>query len=231
MATELATAYLSLVPSFAGGKAAIAKELSGAEGAAAASGASTGKKFAGGMKSGLVGVGLVAAAGTGVLKLGGDFQSAYKMIRSGTGETGKDLDGLKTDFKELLAVRPNSMEEVATAITAVRKTSGLTGKPLQDLSKQYLQLTGATGTDLQGNIKSTGQLFTNYSVATGKQADKLDLLYRASQKGELSVQEIAAAMTKAGPVARQLGLDFDDTAGLVSMLSKAGSTSARSCRP
>ncbi len=221
-ATELATAYLSLVPSFKGGKAAIAKELSGAESAAAASGASTGKKFAGGMKSGLVGLGVLAAAGTGALKVGGDFQAAYKLIRSGTGETGKDLDGLKTDFKELLAVRPNSMEEVATAITSVRKASGLTGKPLQDLSKQYLQLSGATGTDLQSNVKTTGQLFTNYSIATGKQADKLDLLYRASQRGELSVQEIAAAMTKAGPVARQLGLDFDDTAGLVTMLSKAG---------
>lgn len=121
-ATELATAYINLVPSFKGGKAAIAKELSGAEAAAGASGKQTGAKFASGMKGGLALAGGFAAAGAGMLKLGSDFQGAYKTIRVGTGATGKDLRGLKSDFKQLLAVRPDSMEKVSSAITGVSKS-------------------------------------------------------------------------------------------------------------
>lgn len=69
MAVELATAYVSLVPSFKGGAAAIASEL---DPAAEAAGASSGKKSAGGFKNAFSG-GLKAAGGAAAIFGGLNF--------------------------------------------------------------------------------------------------------------------------------------------------------------
>lgn len=221
MSTELATAYISLVPSFKGGQAAILKELGPAEVAASKSGASAGKGFVSSMK-GKLGLAGGIGAGIGILKLGSDFASAYKTIRVGTGATGKSLKGLEGDMKAVLAQRPDNMRDVATAITGVAQATGITGKPLQELTKTYLRLSSLTGTDLASNLKATRPLFTSFGVAAEGQTSRLDLLYRASRQSGVSVADLASAMTSAGPAARSLGLNFDKTAALVSTFTKAG---------
>jgi hypothetical protein len=48
----------------------------------------------------------LAAATTGILKLGTDFDEAFDKIRVGTGATGAALDDLKDDFKAVYSAVP-----------------------------------------------------------------------------------------------------------------------------
>lgn len=178
-----------------------------------------------GSASTMVGVGLaasVAVAGIALLKLGQNFHEAYKQIRVGTGETGEALKGLEESFKNVFAKTPASMKDVGTAITDLSVKLGLSGPELEAMSLQFIKLSRLTGTDLKGNIEAVTMVFKNFNVAATDQKSKLDLLYRASQKSGVSVEQLAGQMTSSGVVLRELGFDFDKSAALMGTFAKAG---------
>jgi TP901 family phage tail tape measure protein len=79
-----------------------------------------------------------------------------------------------------------------------------------------------TGTDLGGNLTAVTDVFNNFGVGAGEQSGKLDLLFRASQASGVSVAELAGTMSGAGVVLREVGLSFDQSAGFLATLAKAG---------
>jgi TP901 family phage tail tape measure protein len=169
----------------------------------------------------VVGAAAVGAA-VGLLHLGGEFHSAFTTIRTESGLTGAPLKALEGDFKSLLATRPENMQIVAKAIADVHQKVDLVGQPLQALTRQFLQLSSITKTDVSENIKSATELFNNFGVAGKNQGGKLDELFRIYHKTGVSVQALSADMTSAGPVLRGLGLGFDQAAALAGTLGKAG---------
>lgn len=230
---ELAEAYVSLIPSAKGIAGKLAAELAGPEMTAAAEGAgekaSSGiaSKFSGigGKLSSVMGIGAavgLAGIGAAALKIGSDFDDAFDKIRTQTGATGDKLDGLQDSFKTVFAGVPTSSGEASEAIGTLSQRLGLTGAPLEGLSKQVLELSRITGTDLKGNLDSVSDLFVNFGVAAGDQGPKLDELFRVSQATGVSVKDLASGMAGSGAVLRQVGLGFEDSAALIGTLGKAG---------
>lgn len=227
MAVELGTGYVSIVPSTKGIGASLATQLGApAEKAGVDAGKAAGGGFASGMSSVVKGVGaslLVGAGiGAGLLAVGSEFHAAFSKIRIDTGETGTALDGLEGSFKNVLAQRPDSIDNVALAISKLRVGLGLTGKPLEEMSKQVLRLSAITKTDLGANLTSVTQLFNNFGVAAADQGAKLDELFRASQATGISVSDLATAMANSGGVLRTAGFSFEDSAAILGLLSKQG---------
>lgn len=163
-----------------------------------------------------------AAAGVALFKIGSTFDDAYDTIRVGTGATGDALKGLQDDFKQVAANVPASMEDVSTSIADLNTRLGLSGKPLQELSGQMLNLSRITGTDLGTNIESVSRAFGDWGIETDDMAGAMDKLFRASQATGPSVDKIASAMTKYGSPLRQLGFDFEQTAALIGKFEKEG---------
>lgn len=165
-----------------------------------------------------------AAIGVGVaaFKLGEEFDDAFDKIRVGTGATGKELRGLQADFKEVARNGPDSFDVVGTAIADLNTRLGLSGKPLQELSRQLIDLSRITETDLSTNIETVTRVFGDWGVSTDEQSEALDKLFRASQATGPSVDRLAALMTKFGSPLRQLGFDFSTTAALVGKFEKEG---------
>lgn len=226
MAVELATGYVSVVPSAEGIGAKLSALLGGPS---ASAGEDAGKKAGGGFASGLgtaVKVlavpALAVGIGAGLVDLGAKFQGAFNTIRVQTGQTGAALAGLDDDFKKVLASGPDSFDEVALAVSRLRVGLGLTGKPLEDLATQVLDLSRITQTDLASNLQSVTTLFNNFGVAAGDQTTKLDELFRASQSTGISVSDLATAMATSGSVLRTAGFSFEASAALLGLLSKAG---------
>lgn len=201
-------ATLPVIPSMKGAQASLAKE-----------GGLLGGVFG---KALLGGIGLVVAGGVGLFKLGANFQDAFNTIRVGTGATGEALDSLKQDFREVFADVPASMDDVGTSIADLNTRLGLTGKPLQDLSTQILNLSRITDTDLGQNIEDVTRLFGDWSVSTDLQSSKLDALFRASQATGPSVGRISQLMVQYGAPLRQLGFNFEQSAALVGKFEKEG---------
>ena len=167
----------------------------------------------------LIGAGAVAA---GLFEIGSSFDEAFDNIRIGTGATGPVLEALQADMKAVAGAVPASFGDAGKAVTVFSQKLGLTGAPLQTLSSQVLELSRMTGTDLGGNLTAVTDVFNNFGVGAGEQSGKLDLLFRASQASGVSVAELAGTMSGAGVVLREVGLSFDQSAGFLATLAKAG---------
>jgi len=185
----------------------------------------TGKfgKFGTAAAAGLAGVGVAAGAAVVALyKIGESFDDAYDTIRVQTGATGKELEGLEGAFKNVVSQVPTDFDSAATAVGSLNSRLGLTGKPLQSLSKQMLELSRITETDLETNIESVTRVFGDWGVKTREQGPALDMLFRASQETGVGVSRLSDVMTKFGSPLRQLGFTFAETAGLVGKFEKEG---------
>jgi len=189
----------------------------------AASSSSVSAKLSGAAK--IAGAGILVGAGAvaaGLFEIGSSFDEAFDNIRIGTGATGPALEGLQNDMKAVAGAVPASFGDAGKAITVFSQKLGLTGAPLQTLSSQVLELSRMTKTDLGANLTAVTDVFNNFGVGAADQSGKLDLLFRASQASGVSVAELAGTMSGAGVVLREVGLSFDQSAGFIATLAKAG---------
>jgi TP901 family phage tail tape measure protein len=230
-AVELATAYVALVPSAKGIAGKLAEEMGGpAEKAGLDAGDKAGggilssfkNKVGGGALSGIIaGVG-VAGLGAAALSIGTSFDDAFDTIRTVTGKSGVELNGLQESMKNVFKSVPTSAGEAGDAIAGLNQKLGLSGKPLEDLAGQVLELSRITGTDLNGNIEAVTGVFNNWGISAEDQGTKLDELFRASQATGVSVTDLSNTMGQSGSVLRQAGLSFEDSAALLGTLQKNG---------
>jgi phage-related minor tail protein len=243
---ELATAYLSLVPSMKGTEKTIASQVGGATKAAGAQaekdiaggitkgGESGGKglrgflskqfgglgeELSGGIKAALGGL-VIGGALKGLYDLGSEFDDMADTIRVGTGATGKALDGLVSDAKKVGSEVPDSFEEVGQTVADLNTRLGLTGPQLQKLSRQFLEAGKITGQALDVN-KFTAA-FNAFDVQGGKTSDVLDEFYRVSQATGIGMNDLATQVANQAPILKQFGFSADDSAELVGTLDKAG---------
>lgn len=225
MSVELATAYIALVPSAAGIGAALQKELGAPlEEMAKTSGEKTSNAF-----SSAFAIGAAAAAVAvvvGLEKIGSSFDDAADKIRTTTGATGVGLAALKDSFKAVVTTVPADFGDASTAIAGFNQKLGLSGKPLQDLASQVLNLSRITGTDLAGNVAATASLFNSWGTSAADQGPKLDELFRISQSTGISVQDLAKQMAEGGVQFRAAGLSFESSGALLGLLAKNGLSAA-----
>jgi len=181
----------------------------------------------GGLSTIAVAGGAAIAAGLAVgtkalFDVGESFDDAYDTIRIGTGATGKELEGLQEDFKAVFADVPTDMASVSTAIADLNTRLGLTGKPLQDLSKQFIDLSRITGTDLKTNIASVTRVFGDWQISAKDQAGALDAMFRATQASGIGFDQLSTSVVKFGAPMRNLGFSFEESLALLSQFDKAG---------
>lgn len=211
MSVNLGTAYVDVQGNFDSLNTGLDKFFAG-----------SGGKF----KKAAVGVaGVTAAAavaGKALYDIGGQFDDAYDQIRVSTGKTGKSLDGLKNDFKQVVKDVPADFGDASKAVSEVNQRLGLTGKPLQGLSKQFLELSRITGTDLSSNIQAATRAFGDWGVKTKDQPKTLDALFRAFQKTGTPVAKLSDLLVKYGAPLRQLGFGFEQSTALIGKFEQAG---------
>ena len=164
----------------------------------------------------------IAAATTGILKLGMDFDDAFDKIRVGTGATGDALEDLKKDFKAVYSSVPAGMADVSTAISDLNTRTGLAGKPLQELSAQMLNLSRISGEDLSGMIANSSRLFGDWSVAADDTAGTMDYLFKVSQSTGIGFNDLNAKLVQFGAPLRQMGFDLETSAAMLGKFEKEG---------
>jgi hypothetical protein len=187
----------------------------------------TSSRFGARLRVGIASGAAAAAAGVGALavgafKLGESFDSAYDTIRVTTGKTGKSLAGLKKDFKAVVQDVPTDFESAATAVGKLNQRTGQTGKGLQRLAEQELELSRITKTDLGENIAASTRLFRDWSIPTRKQATTLDEMFRAAQATGIGVTDLMEKVVQFGSPLRQLGFNLDQTTALFGEFERAG---------
>jgi phage-related protein len=170
----------------------------------------------------LIGPALAIGAVVGLAEIGDQFDSAFDKIRVGTGATGDVLNGLQDSFKNVFSQVPASMDTVSEAITGISQRLGLTGKPLEDLSKQFINLSRITGTDLKGNVDTITRVFGDWGISTADQAGAMDKLFRATQASGIGIGDLSSSIVQFGAPFRNLGFTFDQSTALLAQFNKTG---------
>jgi len=175
-------------------------------------------------KAGIAGAAAATAVAVGkaLYDIGSEFDQVSDQLRTSTGKTGKQLESLEESFKNVIQNVPASFEEVGEAMGDVEKRLGLMHKPLEARTKQFVELSRITDSDLTGNIKAVARAFEDAEIPLGKQGEKLDELFRASQKSGASVEELATLMAKFGSPLRQFGIGFDESLAMFAEFEKTG---------
>ncbi len=164
----------------------------------------------------------IVAVGTAAFAAGDAVDDAMDTIRKGTGATGPALEALGEDFKAVFADVPDDAGTVSAAIADLNTRLGLTGKPLQDLTRQMLDLARVAGTDVATTIEATTRLFGDWSIATEDQSESLDYLWKVSQSTGIGVDTLAEKLVQFGAPLRQMGFSFEESAALMGKWEKEG---------
>lgn len=185
------------------------------------------KQKAGGLgpiiqKSAMVGGAALVGLGALAVKSGMDIQSSVNTIKVGTGATGEALEGLVDDWKAVSRSVPGNIKDVAGALADLNTRLNLSGEPLQHMTKQFVDLSRITKTDLSGNIETITRTFGDWGVATENQSEALDKLFSVSQKTGPPVKKIGELMVMYGAPLRQMGFSFDEAAAMMGKFEKEG---------
>lgn len=164
----------------------------------------------------------LAAAGAGAVAMGKSFDDAYDKIRIGTGATGKALEGLNEDFRRVAKQVPSSFDDISTAIADYNTRLGISGKALEELSVQTLNLARITEGDLGKIIEETSQSFQAFNIPVEKYGESLDYVFKVSQSTGIGIDRLQQNLVKFSPALKQMGFDFQESAALMGFFNKAG---------
>lgn len=164
----------------------------------------------------------ITAAAAGLTALGAKFQDATANIRAGTGATGEALRGLESDFKAALARVPEDIGTVSQALADLNTRTSATGKPLQDLTVQFLNLSRVAGEDVNETIRNGTRLFGDWAVAAEDQTAALDHVWKASQQTGIGVNQLMGLTVQYGAQLRQVGFSLEESVALLGKWEKEG---------
>lgn len=238
MAVELATAYVSLVPSMRGAQGALTREFGAAgrdgasvlgdELAGGAEGAAS--KFGGLFKAGMVGVGLAAGAvlAKGISDAISAEQSTDKLAAQLglSPEEASRLGGVAGDL--YAQAYGDSLGQVNEALKGAIQ-SGLvdenaTNAELESVTAKALDLAAAFDQDVNGATAAAGQL-----IRTGmaKDADEaFDIITRGFQEGVDKSGDFLDTINEYGTQFRNVGIDGATMTGILTQGLQAGARDA-----
>ncbi|ROS62208.1 TP901 family phage tail tape measure protein [Frigoribacterium sp. PhB160] len=224
MPTELATAYISLVPSMKGAQGEIAKALvPDAQSAGDAAGRESGGRFSSAFKGALGGAAIGAAlvgSFAGLYAVGSIFDDVTDTIRVGTGAQGEALEGLSDVAKDVATSVPASFEDAGSAVADLNTRLGLSGDTLKTVASQYLEAGRILGTEV--DINATTAAFSAFGIEGEAVSGAMDELFQVSQATGVGINELASSVQKNAPAVQNLGFSFSETAALAGSLDKAG---------
>jgi TP901 family phage tail tape measure protein len=187
-------------------------------------GKSSGGKFSGAFKTALkVGAAGITAGllvGTALFQVGSQFDDLSDTIQVSTGASGRALQGLTDDADAVARRVPVAISAIGPVLSTLTQKLGLTGKPLQDLTEQFLDLQHITGEAVDTDA-ITGAL-NLFNVKAGDVGGVMDELFRVTQQTGVGFNDLSSILARQGPALQQFGFGIKDSASLIGSLSKAG---------
>ena len=163
-----------------------------------------------------------AALGTAAFAAGMDIDSAYDAIIIKTGAIGPELDKLKSDFDAVFTSIPTSAELAGNTLAEFSRRLNLTGAPLQDLTKNMLEMTRLLGGDAVTSAENFSRVIGDWSIPTEQASKSLNELFVVSQKTGVGTDKLMEQVVQFGSPMRLMGFSFRDTAALLAKWEKEG---------
>ncbi len=164
----------------------------------------------------------IVGLGVAAIKSAESVQKGLNRVRSGTGATGKQLEGLEASFRTVANSSGRSFDEIGAAIADVNTRLGLTGKPLENVTGKFLTLSRVTGQETAPLLAEVSKAANDAGVKAAEMGGFLDKLLVTSQKTGISVTDLAGSMYRFGSPLRQVGFSLDQTMATLGAFEKSG---------
>lgn len=215
--SEIASAFVSIVPSAKGFASKLASDTSGETSKA---GGFLGGLLGKTMLAGFAAIGIAGVVGKELYDIGSTFDDISDSIRISTGKSGAALDSLTQSAENVGKRAPVALDTIAPVLGKISDRLDLTGKPLEKLSTQFLDLGHLLGQDV--DVDTVTKAFSAFGVKGADTSKALDQIFRVTQSTGIGFDSLTSTLSRNGPVLSQFGFSLNQSASLIGSLDKAG---------
>ena len=180
-----------------------------------------GRKMTLGLTLPIVGVGAAA------FKMAADFERSMSKITGLVGIARGQVDSMRKGVLELSRGTGKSASELADGLFVIT-SAGLRGKDAMDA----LGAAGRASTAGLGEVSDIGRAVAGsmnaYGSATLNAADATDIITATARAGNFETSQLAAALGRVLPFAKQAGASLEQVGGAVALLTRTNGNAAES---
>lgn len=226
MATELAKAYVQIVPSAQGIQGALSSALDGeAEAAGSSAGGKLGSALLGGAKAGVAAFGAAAtgivAFGASSVEAGKEFDAAMSQVAATMGKTTDEISGLRDFAQEMGSSTAFSAAQAAEALNYMA-LAGYDAETSMSMLPNVLNLAAAGGIELG----YAADMVTDASSALGLSIEEtstmVDQMAKASSMSNTSVEQLGEALLTIGATGRTAAGGTEELATMLGVMADNG---------
>ncbi|WP_414049771.1 LysM peptidoglycan-binding domain-containing protein [Macrococcus animalis] len=179
--------------------------------------ASLGKFKGAGYVGIIVGVG---AAFTQITKGALDANDAINELQVQTGETGKELEGMKKVMYDIYGNNfGNDMADIADVLSTVKTATNLTGKELQKATENAILMRDSFDWEPEESMNAVRAMMKNFNIS---QEEAFNLLAQGRQQMGKGADDILDTFKEYGSAFHEIGLSGEDSMNMMNNAMDAG---------
>lgn len=151
------------------------------------------------------------------------FSREMGRLAIASGATGEELRQLKDEVKAIGLETGQGATEAAKSLGILTRA----GLGSQESLRSALQLTTAVGADAGQVTTSLANVMQAFSIRAEQVRQAVDVLAVVSTRSNSSFDDLASTLARTANSAQNAGLDFRETAALISVLNDAGTEGRR----
>lgn len=168
----------------------------------------------------------VAAIGIGkifseAVKTGMDFEAQMSRVKAISGATGEEFSKLKEQAKQLGADTAFSATQAAEGMENLA-SAGFTTSEIMEAMPGMLDLAASSGEDLASSADIAASTLRGFGLDAGEAGHVADALAKNAAATNAAVADTGEAMKYVAPVAKSMGIEFEETAAAIGIMSDAG---------
>lgn len=168
----------------------------------------------------------IAAIGIGKLfseavKTGMDFEAQMSRVKAISGATGEEFAKLKEQAKQLGADTAFSATEAAEGMENLA-SAGFSTSEIIAAMPGMLGLAASSGEDLASSADIAASTLRGFGLEASSAGHVADVLAKNAAATNAAVADTGEAMKYVAPVAKSMGIEFEETAAAIGIMADAG---------
>lgn len=168
----------------------------------------------------------IAAIGIGKLfseavKTGMDFEAQMSRVKAISGATGEEFAKLKEQAKQLGADTAFSATEAAEGMENLA-SAGFSTNEIIAAMPGMLDLAASSGEDLASSADIAASTLRGFGLEASSAGHVADVLAKNAAATNAAVADTGEAMKYVAPVAKSMGIEFEETAAAIGIMADAG---------
>ena len=168
----------------------------------------------------------IAAIGIGkifseAVKTGMDFEAQMSRVKAISGATGEEFAKLKEQAKQLGADTAFSATEAAEGMENLA-SAGFSTSEIIAAMPGMLDLAASSGEDLASSADIAASTLRGFGLEASSAGHVADVLAKNAAETNAAVADTGEAMKYVAPVAKSMGIEFEETAAAIGIMADAG---------